>query len=59
MNSIRIAGEGEPGINGATRGDLLVNIRVTPSATFGRGGMDIYTTEHISFAQATDWAMTL
>ena len=29
-----------------------MNIRVTPSATFGREGMDIYTTEHITFAQA-------
>ncbi len=52
MNSIRISGEGEPGINGGPRGDLLVNIRVTPSSKFGREGMDIYTTEHISFAQA-------
>ena len=52
MNSIRIGGQGEPGKNGGPRGDLLVNIRVTPSATFGREGMDIYTTEHITFAQA-------
>ena len=52
MNMVRIHGKGEPGTNGGPRGDLLVNIRVTPSAKFGREGMDIYTNEHISFAQA-------
>ncbi len=50
--SIRISGEGEPGKNGGPRGDLLVDIRVTPSSEFERDGMDVYTQTYISFAQA-------
>ena len=50
--SIRISGEGEPGVNGGPRGDLLVDVRVTPSREFERDGMDVYTTTYISFAQA-------
>lgn len=50
--SIRITGEGEPGVNGGPRGDLLVDIRVISSNEFQRDGMDVYTTTYISFAQA-------
>lgn len=50
--SIRVSGYGEPGRNGGPRGDMLVDIRVIPSSTFERDGMDIYTTTYISFAQA-------
>jgi molecular chaperone DnaJ len=52
MQRIRKTGEGEPGINGGPRGDLLVDIRVSPSNTFERDGMNLYTTTPISFAQA-------
>ncbi len=51
-NTIRVTGEGEPGKNGGPRGDLLVDIRVSPSAEFRREGMDVYTDVSISFAQA-------
>lgn len=50
--SIRLSGYGEPGKNGGSRGDLLVDIRVTPSNIFERDGMDIHTQTYISFAQA-------
>lgn len=50
--SIRVSGYGEPGRNGGPRGDMLVDVRVIPSSTFERAGMDIYTTTYISFAQA-------
>ncbi|MBQ2643153.1 MAG: molecular chaperone DnaJ [Eubacterium sp.] len=52
MNSVRVSGMGEPGINGGPRGDLLVNVRVKPSNEFGREGMDIYTSVRISYADA-------
>lgn len=50
--SIRITGQGEPGRNGGSRGDLLVDIRVIPSNEFERDGMDVYTKTYISYAQA-------
>jgi molecular chaperone DnaJ len=49
---IRVTGEGEPGMNGGPRGDLLVDIRVIPSSEFQREGMNLHTTTYISFAQA-------
>lgn len=49
---IRVTGEGEPGRNGGPRGDLLVDVTVTPSSEFERDGMDVYTKTYISFAQA-------
>lgn len=52
MQRIRKTGEGEPGTNGGPRGDLLVDIRVTPSRDFERDGMNLYSTTSISFAQA-------
>ena len=50
--SIRISGKGEPGTNGGERGDLLVEVIVSPSNHFERDGMDVYTEEKISFATA-------
>ena len=49
---VRIKGKGEPGSNGGERGDLLVEITVTPHPKFIRNDMDIYSTEKITFAQA-------
>lgn len=50
--SIRVTGYGEPGRNGGSRGDMLVDVRVIPSTEFERDGMDVYTKTYISFAQA-------
>ena len=52
MQRIRKTGEGEPGTNGGPRGDLLVDVRVSPSANFERDGMNLYNNTHISYAQA-------
>lgn len=52
MQRIRKTGEGEPGVNGGPRGDLLVDVRVAPSSQFERDGMNLYSTTYISFAQA-------
>lgn len=39
---IRLAGEGESGLNGASAGDLYVQIRVRPGAIFERDGMNLH-----------------
>ena len=50
--SIRIQGKGEPGTNGGSRGDLLVEVIISRHPIFQREGYDLYSTEPISFAQA-------
>jgi molecular chaperone DnaJ len=49
---IRIAGKGEPGINGGPAGDLYVVIRVKPHDFFEREGDHIYCELPIHFTQA-------
>lgn len=50
--SVRIREQGEPGINGGPRGDLLVEVRVAAHPIFQRHDYDIYSSAPISFAQA-------
>ncbi len=49
---IRIAGEGQPGIGGGPRGDLLLVISVKPDATFERKGDDLYTDVNVELVSA-------
>ncbi len=51
--SIRIRERGEPGINGGSRGDLLVEVMVSRHALFQRQDMDIFSVVNISFPVAT------
>lgn len=51
--SVRIREKGEPGLNGGPRGDLLVEVIVTPHPIFQRREYDIFSNAPISFAQAT------
>lgn len=51
-NVVRIRGKGEPGINGGSRGDLLVSVYIRPHPIFQRRGNDIYSTVPMSYAQA-------
>ncbi len=48
---IRLAGQGEPGMYGATAGDLYVLIHVTPHPVFGRSGDDLTLTVPVSFPE--------
>ena len=48
----RIREKGEPGINGGPRGDLLVEVIVSPHETFEREGIDIFSMVKISYAIA-------
>ena len=46
--SVRIREKGEPGINGGPRGDLLVEVIVSPHEIFERDGFDIFSIVKIS-----------
>ena len=48
----RLAGQGEPGINGGPRGDVLVEVIVGRHPVFERQDINIYSTVPISFAVA-------
>lgn len=50
--SIRLRENGEPGVNGGERGDLLVEVNVARHPIFQRQEYDIYSTAPISYAQA-------
>ncbi len=50
--TLRRSGGGDPGQNGGPRGDLLVDIAVSQHPFFKRQGVNIYSTEEISFATA-------
>ncbi len=49
---VRVAGKGGPGERGGPPGDLLVRVRVTPSAPFTRSGKDVAVTVPVTFPQA-------
>jgi molecular chaperone DnaJ len=49
---IRLAGEGEPGVNGGPPGDLYVQIQVKPHPVFQRNGDDLHCEMPVSFAVA-------
>ncbi|MCS3903701.1 molecular chaperone DnaJ [Methylohalomonas lacus] len=49
---IRLANEGEAGINGGPAGDLYVQVRVKEHPIFTRDGADLYCEVPISFATA-------
>jgi molecular chaperone DnaJ len=49
---IRLAGEGEAGMNGALGGDLYVEVRVKPHRIFERDGDDLYCEVPITFTMA-------
>lgn len=49
---LRVRGEGEPGANGGSPGDLYVVVTVEQDKTFRRQGQDLAYTQEISFVQA-------
>jgi molecular chaperone DnaJ len=49
---LRVAGQGEAGINGGPPGDLYIVFRVEPHEFFERDGDDIYCEIPLTFAQA-------
>ena len=49
---IRLAGEGEAGMNGGPAGDLYVVVNLKPHAVFQREGADLHCEMPISFATA-------
>lgn len=51
--SVRIREKGEPGVNGGSRGDLLVEVIVARHPIFQRQDYNIFSTAPISFAVAS------
>ncbi len=49
---IRLAGEGQAGVNGGPTGDLYIFISVTPHQIFQRDGHDLYCRAPVSFITA-------
>lgn len=49
---IRLSGQGEPGVNGGSPGDLYLVIRVLPHPTFEREGDNLYTDISVDFYTA-------
>ncbi|MBS3800195.1 MAG: molecular chaperone DnaJ, partial [Thioalkalivibrio sp.] len=49
---IRLAGQGEAGLNGGPPGDLYVQVRVKPHKLFRREGSDLHCEVPVSFATA-------
>jgi molecular chaperone DnaJ len=49
---IRLAGKGDPGVNGGEPGDMYVEIIIKPHEIFSRDGDDLHTELPISFATA-------
>ena len=47
--SVRLRGKGEPGKNGGSRGDLLVEIRVKRHEIFSRRDYDIYSVAYVPY----------
>jgi len=50
--SVRLRGKGEPGKNGGSRGDLLVEIYVEQHPEFQRHDYDVYSTVKVSYPRA-------
>ena len=49
---VRVAGQGEPGVRGGARGDLLVEVNVARHSVFERDSVNLYSEMNISFADA-------
>ena len=49
---LRLAGKGNPGINGGPRGDLFIQVRVLDHPLFKREGDDLTFTKSIKFTEA-------
>ena len=51
-SKIRVAGEGQPGIGGGARGDLLLVVSVKPDPLFERKGDDLYVDVEVELVKA-------
>lgn len=50
--TMRLRGQGQPGINGGEAGDVLVDVRVEPHPHFRRDGNDIVSTLPVTLGEA-------
>lgn len=50
--TLSLRGQGNAGTNGGPAGDLLITVAVQPHKTFSREGSSVYSSVHVSIAQA-------
>ena len=50
--SVRLRGNGHPGSSGMPSGDMYIRVHITPKQGYERKGMDVYTTEEITYTTA-------
>ncbi len=53
---IRLRGQGDPGVDGATPGDIFLTIRVNPHPCFDRRGDHLYVKVPVTLAEAAEGA---
>lgn len=51
-SKVRIAGKGEPGVNGGKAGDLYLHMKVSPHALFWREGADLFEDVPVTIYEA-------
>ena len=49
---VRLSGQGDPGINGGERGDLLVGVSVSNNTEFERDGYDLFSEVYVDYPTA-------
>ena len=49
--TLRLSGQGEPGVNGGPNGDIYITVSVRPHEYFKRDGNDIYLELPVTFSQ--------
>ena len=50
--TVRLRGQGNPGVNGGAAGDVLLKVNIAPSTEFERKGQNVYSTVRIPFTTA-------
>jgi curved DNA-binding protein len=51
-SKVRLSGQGQPGMGGASAGDLYLKIKVTPNSLYKRKGDDLHVTVPVDFFTA-------
>lgn len=58
-NRIRLKGEGHPGVYGAPKGDLYLQVSVGTKPGFERKGLDIYTKVNVAIYDSSAWGQSV
>ena len=53
---IRLRGQGQPGVDGGPRGDLLIKVKIAPHPNYTRKGLNLHVTVPITVIEAAEGA---